>query len=77
MLLEDTLPKEMDVRQSKGINLSMLVLNMYSCLGGRDDKGQLHPLAEIVNQPANAAVCVTCLYINRKYFNVFIQVLKC
>ncbi|XP_067936897.1 E3 ubiquitin-protein ligase rnf213-alpha-like [Watersipora subatra] len=51
----DGLPKEMDVKQSKGINLSMLILNLYSCLGGAGPKADLNPLAEIVNQPLQAA----------------------
>ena len=59
MLLHDRgLPVEMDVRQSKGINLTMLVLNMFSCVGG-EAKADLAPLAEIVNQPLQAAVSVS------------------
>ncbi|XP_067937583.1 E3 ubiquitin-protein ligase rnf213-alpha-like [Watersipora subatra] len=49
------LPKEMDVKQSRGINLGMLVLKLYSCLGGTSPKADLNPLAEIVNQPLQAA----------------------
>ncbi|KAF6041607.1 hypothetical protein EB796_000120 [Bugula neritina] len=56
MLLQDNqLPREMDVKQSKGINLSMLVLNLYSCLCSGGVMADLYPLSEIISQPLQAA----------------------
>lgn len=67
LLKEGSLPKEMDVKQSKGIHLSMLVLNMYSCLCTNGAKADLNPLAEIINQqhPSDTSVSnkITCYYI--------------
>jgi len=64
MLLQDNqLPREMDVKQSKGINLSMLVLNLYSCLCSGGVMADLYPLSEIISQPLQAAVCLLVLYI--------------
>ena len=34
----------------------MLVLHMYRCLTGDEAKGDLYPLAEIINYPQNATV---------------------
>ena len=48
-LLQKDLPKAMDVKQSKGIQLSMLVLNMYSCMSTNNNMADINPLAEIVN----------------------------
>ena len=59
----------------------MLVLHMYRCLTGDEAKGDLYPLAEIINYPQNATVCVPkesslvelCLTISRMI--VFLKVL--
>ena len=64
---EGSLPKEMDVKQSKGIHLSMLVLNMYSCLCRDGARADLNPLAEIINQQQQSDTSVsnkiTCYFI--------------
>ena len=56
MLLRDgQLPREMDVNSARGINLSMLVLNMLSCMSNNQPMSDLTPLSELINQPMEAA----------------------
>lgn len=49
------LPVEMDVNTAQGINLSMLVLNLLSCMCNNQQTSDLNPLAELINQPLEAA----------------------
>lgn len=56
LTLNDALPKEMAVSQSKGINLAMLVLHAYTCLTSGKKMADLNPLAEIISQTRTASV---------------------
>ena len=55
MLIRDGgLPAEMDVNSAQGLNLSMLVLNLLSCMCYNQPMSELNPLAELINQPLEA-----------------------
>ena len=48
------LPIEMDVNSAQGLNLSMLVLNLLSCMCNNQPMSDVNPLAELINQPLEA-----------------------
>ena len=68
----DDLPKGMDIKLSQGIQLSMLVLDMYKCMyiDSSSEDSLLNPLAEIVNQPKKDDVDVCIIIIRPIYIHI-------
>lgn len=45
----------MDIKTSRGVNLTMLILNMLDCLCTGHDTADLTPLSELITNPSEAA----------------------
>ena len=62
LLLDEDVPPEMNINQSKGINLSMLMLHLFTSLSECTPEQDLYPLKEIITDPAKAAVGYYCIF---------------
>ena len=62
LLLDEDIPPEMNINQSKGINLSMLMLHLFTSLSECTPEQDLYPLKEIITDPAKAAVGYYCIF---------------
>ena len=58
MLDKDGLAAEMNMKQSKGTNLSMLVIHLFTSVLDSAPNHILYPFTEIVTKPEEAAVSV-------------------
>jgi len=61
LLNKDKMPPEVDVSLSKGVNMMMLVLHVFSCTSSAKPTEDIFPLTEIITQPLQAAVGFTKL----------------
>jgi len=62
----------MNVKQSKGINLTMLILHLYACMYSTIHVADLYPLFEIIESPSNCTVSINVYVV----YSVFIFVLQ-
>ena len=56
LLLDNELPSEMNVTKSKGINLSMLIVHLFTSVSECTPDQDLYPLTEIITDPQHASV---------------------
>ena len=56
LLLDNELPPEMNVTKSKGINLSMLIVHLFTSVSECTPDQDLYPLTEIITDPLHASV---------------------
>jgi len=57
LLDEEILPESIKVSHSEGMNLSMLVLHLFTSLYDSDVHSDLFPLSEIIFHATESSVC--------------------
>lgn len=57
LLEEGRLPRQLDMNQTKGIHLTMLILHMFSGTRNKTPCGTVNPIMEVIESPWRGAVC--------------------
>lgn len=62
LLNRNGVPPELNMEQAKGVNLSILVLHMFTSVVSCTPEQELYPLSAIITNPGQVAVSTILFY---------------
>ena len=72
LLYEGKLPQQLDINQSRGVHLTMLVLHLFSGTRNKQPAGIIYPLHELIESPTKAMVGVGLIFVSVLHYILYI-----